>query len=104
MENKAFYEKKASILKALAHPIRLWIVDELENGEKCVCEFVNATNLDFSTISKHLLVLKNAGIISDDKRGKQVFYKLKFCCVSNFSRCLAALLKEQTTEQIKIME
>ena len=104
MKNKHIYESKATILKALAHPVRIWIAEELEQNEKCVCEFVNETNLDFSTISKHLLVLKNAGIVNDEKRGKQVFYSLKFHCVSNFSKCLTTLIKEQTQEQINLFK
>lgn len=103
MNNKDLYNAKTVILKALAHPIRLWIVEELSLKEKCVCEFVNATNLDFSTISKHLLVLKNAGIVKDEKRGKQVFYTLKFTCISNFSNCLTNLIREQTNAQNNLL-
>ena len=104
MKNKLIYESKANILKALAHPVRIWIAEELEQNEKCVCEFVNETNLDFSTISKHLLVLKNAGIVCDEKRGKQVFYRLRFPCVLNFSKCLNSLLKEQNKEQSNLLK
>jgi ArsR family transcriptional regulator len=63
---------KTKVLKALAHPARLWMVEQLEGGERCVCELVEGLGLDFSTVSKHLLVLKNAAVVADDKRGKQV--------------------------------
>ena len=81
--------QEAEVFKALGHQTRLWIVDQLADGqEHCVCEFVEAVGADFSTISKHLLVLKNAGVIEDDKRGKQVFYRLSCTCVTHFISCL----------------
>ncbi len=99
---KELYELKAGILKALAHPTRLWMTEQLGNGEKCVCEFVDAMEVDFSTISKHLNVLKKAGIVKDDKRGKQVFYRLKTPCVLNFMQCVVDVMeagKAEVTER-----
>ncbi len=90
---KAVLLAKTKVLKALAHPARLWIVEQLEVGERCVCELVAGLELDFSTVSKHLLVLKNAGVVTDDKRGKQVFYSLKVPCVLNFMHCIEAVMK-----------
>lgn len=90
-EDKKNYEAKAEIFKALAHPTRLWIVDQLADGEKCVCEFVDKLDVDFSTISKHLSVLRHAGIVESDKRGKQVFYSLKVTCVLGFMKCVDAV-------------
>ena len=68
-------EAKARILKALAHPTRLFMAEELANGERCVCELRDMVGADMSTVSKHLAVLKNAGLVDDDKRGLQVFYR-----------------------------
>lgn len=88
--NKEEYKDKAEIFKALGHPIRLWIVDQLKDGqEHCVCEFVNAVGVKFATISQHLTILKQAGIIEDDKRGKQVFYKLVCTCIPDTVRCIS---------------
>ncbi len=84
---------KANVLKALAHPTRLWMAEQLAGGERCVCEFVDKVDADFSTISKHLSVLKNAGIVEDEKRGKQVYYTLKVPCVLNFMNCVEAVLE-----------
>lgn len=94
--NKNVFEKRAAVFKALAHPTRLFIVDKLSQGECCVCEFVNEIRADFSTVSKHLSVLKNAGIISDEKRGQQVFYCLQMHCVANFNQCVDDFLKNDT--------
>lgn len=92
---KTVLKTKAKVLKALAHPARLWIVEQLEAGERCVCELVDGLGLDYSTVSKHLLVLKNAGVVTDDKRGKQVFYSLKVTCVLNFTHCIEAVLSPE---------
>ncbi|MEI7901633.1 MAG: metalloregulator ArsR/SmtB family transcription factor [bacterium] len=91
--DKAVLTAKTRVLKALAHPARLWMVEQLAVGERCVCELVEGHDLDFSTVSKHLLVLKNAGVVEDDKRGKQVFYSLKVPCVLNFMHCVEAVIK-----------
>jgi ArsR family transcriptional regulator len=82
------YEAKAKMMKALAHPTRLFILDELSKGERCVCELRDMVGADLSTVSKHLAVLKTAGIVSDDKRGLQVFYRLKTPCVLGFFDCV----------------
>jgi DNA-binding transcriptional ArsR family regulator len=96
-QEKVRCRAKADVLKALAHPVRLWIVEQLAYGECCVCQFVDALDFDFSTISKHLSVLKQAGIVEDDKRGKQVFYRLKVPCVLNFMTCIEAVIKTSDT-------
>lgn len=93
------YKKRSMIFKALAHPTRLFIIDKLTEKECCVCEFFNELNVDFSTVSKHLSVLKNAGLISDEKRGQQVFYKLHLHCVGSFNRCLDSFLSVKGTDK-----
>ena len=89
---KAALAAKTKVLKALAHPARLWMVEQLDQGELCVCKLVEGLGLDFSTVSKHLLVLKNAGIVVDDKRGKQVYYSLVCPCVLKFMHCIEDVL------------
>ena len=95
MENKIQnkYKKRAEIMKALAHPTRLFIVDFLTDGEKCVCEIVEQVGVDISTISKQLLVIKNAGLLQDEKRGLNVFYKLACPCIPSLFTCLENIKK-----------
>ena len=81
---------KAKIFKALGHPTRLFIVEELARGERCVCELVSMVGADFSTVSKHLLVLKEAGVLEDEKRGQQVIYSLRVPCLLKFLSCVEA--------------
>jgi DNA-binding transcriptional ArsR family regulator len=80
--------REAAIFKALGHPARLQVVNRLAGGERCVCELVELTGLGWSTVSRHLAVLKSVGVIEDDKRGLQVFYRLRLPCVARFSACL----------------
>jgi DNA-binding transcriptional ArsR family regulator len=92
-ERKKLYEARARVIKAMAHPTRLFIVEELSKGEHCVCDLTEMVKADISTVSKHLSILKNAGIIKDDKRGTQVFYALKVPCVLNFFTCVESVLE-----------
>ncbi len=78
----------ADIFKALGHPARVTIIRRLSGGEHCVCDLVEAAGLGWSTVSRHLSVLKQAGVIVDEKRGLQVFYRLALPCVSRFIACL----------------
>jgi ArsR family transcriptional regulator len=88
---KAGYKAQARIIKALAHPTRLFIVDELSRGERCVCEITDLVGVEMPTVSRHLGVLKSAGILEDEKRGLQVFYRLRVPCVLNFFKCVEAV-------------
>ncbi len=100
-QTKALFEARAQVIKALGHPTRLFVVNELSKNERCVCELQQMIGSDMSTISKHLSVLKAAGIIADDKRGNQVFYSLLVPCVMNFFDCVESVLQlkaKQTTE------
>lgn len=89
---KREYEMRARVMKALGHPTRLFMVDELSRGERCVAELTDMVGADMSTVSKHLTVLKDAGLVADEKRGVQVFYRLKTPCVVNFFECIDAVL------------
>lgn len=89
--NKNSCQAEAEIFKALGHPTRLWIVKQLADGrEHCVCEFVEAIGVQFATISQHLTVLRQAGILTSDKRGQAVYYRLCCPCIIDTLRCLSA--------------
>ena len=96
---KAKYEARAQIMKAMSHPTRLFVVDVLSRGERCVCELTEMVGDDISTISKHLSVLRNAGIIAGAKRGTQVFYSLRIPCVLEFLACVESVLKANAKAQ-----
>jgi DNA-binding transcriptional ArsR family regulator len=90
---QAEYKAKARIIKALAHPTRLFIVDELSRGERCVCELTDMIGVEMPTVSRHLSQLRSAGLLEDEKRGAQVFYRLRVACVLNFFKCIEAVQK-----------
>jgi len=98
----ARYEARARIIKAMAHPSRLFIVDELSRQERCVHELTEMVGADVSTVSKHLSVLKNAGIVQDEKRGSQVYYKLRMPCVMSFFGCVDSVMKDLAKEQLEL--
>ena len=91
---------KARIIKAMAHPTRLFIVDELSRQSRCVCELTELIGADVSTVSKHLAILRSAGIVEDDKRGVQVWYTLKMPCILNFFGCVEQVQKRTAKEQL----
>ncbi|XPV76509.1 MAG: ArsR/SmtB family transcription factor [Desulfovibrio sp.] len=82
------YEKTASIFKALAHPARLLVVDQLQKGELCVCDLQSMIGLDVSTVSKHLAILRNLGIVSVRKEKNFVYYSLELDCLCGVINCL----------------
>lgn len=76
------------VFKALGSPVRLALVRKLLTGEHCVCDLVEAAGQGWSTTSRHLEVLRKAGVVASDKRGQQVFYRLRLACVGDFIACL----------------
>lgn len=90
-------------MKALAHPTRLFIVEELGRGERCVCELTEMVGADVSTVSKHLALLRAAGLVEDDKRGTQVFYSLRCDCALGFFRCIDEVLRTVARQQAEVV-
>ncbi len=89
----AKYEARAKIIKALAHPARLMIVDELaQRGERCVCELTELVGSDMSTVSRHLAQLKEAGLVEFEKRGQMAFYRLRVKCLPKFFECIESVM------------
>ena len=101
---QALFEARARIMKALAHPTRLFLADELSKGERCVCELTEMVGADVSTVSKHLAILKNAGLVADERRGAKVFYALKTPCVLNFFSCVESIVSAAAKEQLALLE
>lgn len=97
----ARYAARARIMKALAHPTRLFIVDELAKREKSVLELTELIGADMSTVSKHLAVLRSSGIVKDEKRGAKVFYSVRVPCVLNWYSCVEGVLKATAKEQME---
>ena len=100
VKTKAKYEARARIIKALAHPTRLFIVDEIAKGERCVCDLTAMVGADISTVSKHLSVLKQAGLVADEKRGLMVYYRLKTPCLTGLFDCVEGVIRANAKAQL----
>ena len=98
-KNRVRLQARARICHAMAHPTRLFIIEELARGEKCVCELTAMIGADMSTVSKHLSILKNEGIVEDEKRGLQVFYRLACPCILDFFGCAEGVLQAKLERQ-----
>lgn len=101
--DKAKYNAQAKVHKALAHPTRLFIVEELSRDERCVCELTEMIGVEMPTVSRHLSVLKGAGIVEDEKRGTQVFYRLRTPCVMNFFKCVSEVRHAAITHEAALL-
>lgn len=80
--------RRAAILKSLAHPSRLLIIEMLERSPRCVGELTEAIGADITTVSKHLSVMKRAGLVRDEKHGTYSEYSLVCDCVSHLVDCI----------------
>ena len=83
--------ERTRVLKAMAHPSRLLILETLTDGERCVCDLQRVVGSDLSTVSKHLALMRDAGLVADRREGLQVFYRLRVPCVLGFLDCVDAV-------------
>lgn len=103
--NKNIYKFRAEIAKALAHETRLEIIDILvEKGDKCVCELTDILEVSQSTVSKHLGVLKKAGIVTSSKEGLNVTYSINTPCVKRFFSCIDQILQQDLKRREEELE
>jgi DNA-binding transcriptional ArsR family regulator len=96
-------ELKAEVLKAMAHPTRLYMLEVLAKGERCVCELNELVEADHSTISKHLAILKQSGLVSDRKDGLKVYYKLEAPCVLGFMQCITNVISSRARKRLTVL-
>lgn len=93
-------EARATVLKALAHPTRIYIVDVINReGPHCVCDLTLQVGVDTSTVSRHLSILKNAGVLRDRKEGTTVYYSLACECIPDFMDGLGSVLRSKHQQE-----
>jgi ArsR family transcriptional regulator len=97
------YQMQARVIGALAHPIRVAIVDLLKDGEVCVCEIAQRIGAERSNTSRHLAIMLKAGVLKTRKDGLQVFYSLRTPCVLNFLNCATRAIQQNINEQATAM-
>ena len=90
------YTRRSKVIKAMAHPSRLAMIDELSKGEKCVCDLQKIVGADITTVSKHLALMKRAGLVEDRREGLWIYYRLKVPCILRFFDCIDAVLENDS--------
>ena len=103
-EERMRSEARARILKAIAHPSRIFIVEKIRNKPHCVCELAEMIGIDSSTTSKHLSVLKNAGIIEDRKEGTTIYYSLRCQCIMEFIGCIENVIRMNLERDLQLLK
>ncbi len=89
------YKVQARLLRALANETRLKIIDVLSRGEEHVGALAEGMGAEQSTVSKHLAILRAIGVVDDERRGNEVYYRLVTPCVVNFFSCAIDVMKER---------
>jgi len=102
--DKARFNAWAEVAKALAHPARLAMVDELSRRDRCVCELAALTDLDLSTVSRHLAALRHAGIVECTKSGTRITCHLRCRCILNVFGCVDGVLRANAKAQLALVE
>ena len=100
---KARFQARTRIIKALAHPARLFMLEQLKQKERCVCELTEMVGADISTVSRHLANLRDVGLVQIEKRGTQVFYSLKTPCVLDCIDCVESVLRTTANENLELI-
>ena len=90
--------KKTAILKGLAHPVRMTIVEALASREMCVCDIADMFHFDRTTISKHLAMMKSLGILEDRKEGLNVYYSQRMGCLAQLLSCVERVVLGEEPE------
>ncbi len=86
------YEARAKVAKALAHPSRLLMLDLLKKNELCVGDLTQQVGADQSTVSKHLAILKDVGLVDVRKEGALSYYRITCGCLDGFFSCMESVL------------
>jgi len=94
---------RAEILKAIAQPTRLKIIELLRNGEKCVCEIFPAIAEEQSNTSRHLNLMQGCGILQRRKEGIKIMYRLKHLEVLQILDLTSIILKKEVSEKNKLL-
>ena len=102
-QEKKLYAMKAEVIAAAGHPIRLAMIDFLKEGEQCVCDIAEHVDAERSNTSRHLAVLRKAGVVEQRKDGLKMIYSLKTPCILNFIECVEGVLRQRAKEASAVL-
>ncbi len=97
-------DKKSNVLKALAQPTRLKILELLRDGERCVCEMMPLLNEEQSNLSKHLASLRQAGIVDYRKEGVSTYYRIRHKEVLKIIDLAEEIVKNEMMKTIEMLK
>ena len=101
--NVLLFEKQAQIARAIAHPVRIAILNFLKDGEQCVCDIAEHVGSERSNVSRHLSVMVAGGVLKSRKKGLKVIYELRTPCILEFFSCVSRVLKQQAEDNEKLL-
>jgi DNA-binding transcriptional ArsR family regulator len=101
--SRKLYDMKAQVMQALAHPTRLAIVDLLADGERCVCDIAEKVGGERTTVSRHLALMQQAGLLTSRKDGLMVLYNLKTPCILKFLGCVSDVLRQNHAATAQVL-
>ena len=104
VNKQMLFEKQAEIVKSIAHPLRIAVIDFLKDGEQCVCDIAAFIGAERSNVSRHLSVMVNAGVLDSRKDGLKMIYRLKTPCILNFISCVTDVLAQQIKGDLQLLE
>ncbi len=103
-DRKRMYKLMAQVIAAAGHEIRLAILDYLRDGEQCVCDIAEHVEANRSNVSRHLSVMRNAGLVEQRKAGLKMMYSLRTPCILNIMQCVTGVLQERAQEANEILD
>ena len=95
---------KAEVLKALAQPTRLKILELLRHGERCICEIIPAINGEQSNISRHISLMQKSHLVTTRRDGVKVMVKVKDPKIFEILDHVGFLLRRQIVEDGKLIQ
>jgi ArsR family transcriptional regulator len=103
VRSRAVYEARAKVARALAHPTRLLLLDALRQKDLCVCDLTALAGADQSTVSKHLSILKEAGLVTVEKKGSMSVFSMQCQCLDGFFGCIESVLEQNLKAQQELV-
>ena len=97
------FQARAKVLKALASPVRLKIVDQLSQGERCLCELQPQFRMNKSTLSRHVAALRQVGIVTERREGVRVMLTLATPCILSALDCAMKVVQADHQRRTRIV-
>ncbi len=97
------FDQLAAIIRATAHPVRLFLLETLMGNRYCVKELTDMLPYDLSTISRHLKQMKSSGLLLDEREGNCVYYRIQCDCVRRYFDAAMSILKSNINRNNNIL-